>query len=485
MKKYFFLIFLIFFSFSLFSQSFEDALRYSRNYSFGTARSLGMSGAFGALGADMSCGSINPAGLAIFNSQNYNFSILYGTVYSESDYYGSVDKDSYKHYLNLPSFGLVFSDNSDQEKRWNIGVTYNKLMNFASTDLVSGFNSQSSLIDVFQDYASGSLINDLNPFYESLAFWTDLIDLSDNTIDTNTNYYMYDNGSYSSSISNSGSNQILNRETSGDLSELVLSISNSYLDRFYFGFGLGISVLDYKQYDSYFEGGFSDSLSSLNNFSFNSDLHTSGAGFNFKLGSIMRLTNNLKLGFSYHSKTYYDLEDVWETRLNSNFDNISYSDYSPLGYYDYKLRTPSKLIMSSSFVNKFIVLSCDIESMNYSSASLHDSYDSFDYENDSISNYLSKAINTKIGIEFNVKGFKVRGGFASYGNPYNDFSMIENYNYSFGLGFNSKFRYFDIAFVNRFTSQDIYLYNSNYTSPANISRNRQDFIFTLGWRIPN
>ena len=68
---------------------------------------------------------------------------------------------------------------------------------------------------------------------------------------------------------------------------------------------------------------------------------------------------------------------------------------------------------------------------------------------------------------------------------YDLLSVIENYNYSFGLGFNSKYRYFDIAFINRFTSQDIYLYNINYTSPASISRNRQDFIFTLGWRIPN
>jgi len=486
MKKYFSLIFFCFLSCALFSQSFEDALRYSQSITFGTARSLSMSGAFGSLGADMSCGSINPAGLALFNSYNASVSLLYGDSDSESEYFGTKHQSDIK-YLSIPNMGMIWSmpSTSTDIKRWNVGFTYNELNNFKFNDHINGFNTQSSLINVFHDYATGFAINDLNPFYESLAFWTDLIDLSDNTIDTNNNWYMYDNGNYVSRLNSPGSNQTLYRESSGNLGEFVFSLSNSYLDRVYFGLGLGLLILEYQQVDSYHENNFLDSLSSLNDFSFNNKLETSGSGVNLKIGSILRLTDNLRLGVSYHSKTYYELEDIWESNITANFDNASYNDYSPLGYYNYKLRTPSKLIASASFVNKKMILSFDIESMNYSNSSLHDDYDSFLYENDSISTYLTNAINTKFGVEFNIKGFKIRGGFANYGNPYKYNESHNNSNYSVGIGFNSKLKYIDIAYVNRFKSSIVYPYNNNYTNPADLTRNTQDIILTIGWRMPN
>ncbi|MEC8248458.1 MAG: aromatic hydrocarbon degradation protein, partial [Bacteroidota bacterium] len=50
------------------SQGLEDAVRYSGGDTQGTARFKAMAGAFGALGADISGISINPAGAAIFNT---------------------------------------------------------------------------------------------------------------------------------------------------------------------------------------------------------------------------------------------------------------------------------------------------------------------------------------------------------------------------------------------------------------------------------
>ena len=48
------------------AQSESDALRYGRYYYTGTARYAAMGGAFGALGADISNLSNNPAGLGMF-----------------------------------------------------------------------------------------------------------------------------------------------------------------------------------------------------------------------------------------------------------------------------------------------------------------------------------------------------------------------------------------------------------------------------------
>ena len=62
-----FFLFVAFISISnLKAQSIADAIRYSSESLNGTARFNALSGAFGALGADVSSIIINPAGSAIF-----------------------------------------------------------------------------------------------------------------------------------------------------------------------------------------------------------------------------------------------------------------------------------------------------------------------------------------------------------------------------------------------------------------------------------
>ena len=52
----------------------------------------------------------------------------------------------------------------------NYAFTYNKTNVFKSSLDVSGYNDQSSLVDVFSDYAQGVSIDNLNQFYEGELF---------------------------------------------------------------------------------------------------------------------------------------------------------------------------------------------------------------------------------------------------------------------------------------------------------------------------
>lgn len=56
-------------SIGLGAQNVTDALRFSENEYYGTARSVAMGNAFTALGGDLGSVSINPAGSAV---QNYS-----------------------------------------------------------------------------------------------------------------------------------------------------------------------------------------------------------------------------------------------------------------------------------------------------------------------------------------------------------------------------------------------------------------------------
>ena len=66
-----FLFFLISFPTLIFSQSVSDIVDFSIDNPLGTARFESMGGAFGALGGDLSAININPAGSAVFNTNQY------------------------------------------------------------------------------------------------------------------------------------------------------------------------------------------------------------------------------------------------------------------------------------------------------------------------------------------------------------------------------------------------------------------------------
>ena len=59
------------------AQNINDALRFSQTDLGGTARFKAMSGAFGALGGDLSAINVNPAGSSIFANNQLGICLLY------------------------------------------------------------------------------------------------------------------------------------------------------------------------------------------------------------------------------------------------------------------------------------------------------------------------------------------------------------------------------------------------------------------------
>ena len=85
MKKIFILLFGIISIPEIHAQNEIDALRYSQNSFFGTAKFTSMAGSFGSLGGDFSTLSLNPAGIAFYQNSELtytpNFSFIDNTSY--------------------------------------------------------------------------------------------------------------------------------------------------------------------------------------------------------------------------------------------------------------------------------------------------------------------------------------------------------------------------------------------------------------------
>jgi hypothetical protein len=115
---------------SLLSQAQEtttnDALRYALNNLTGTARFRGMSGAFGAVGGDLSAINVNPAGSLFFTNNYASVSSSLYTIHNRSDYFGTTTRENFSS-LDLNQIGavLVFNDKSGKTDWSKIAVALN------------------------------------------------------------------------------------------------------------------------------------------------------------------------------------------------------------------------------------------------------------------------------------------------------------------------------------------------------------------------
>ena len=90
------------------AQNDVDAIRYSQTNIASTARSLSMAGAFGALGADFSTLSTNPAGIAFYRRSEFTFTPALTNRVTTTDYLGNNTVDN-KYNFNMGNIGVVWA----------------------------------------------------------------------------------------------------------------------------------------------------------------------------------------------------------------------------------------------------------------------------------------------------------------------------------------------------------------------------------------
>jgi len=481
MKKIKILIVLLtLFNLGVNAQNEIDALRYSNITFGGSARYLGLSGACGALGADFSTLSTNPAGLGVFRSSEFSFSPSIYTSKTSSTFLEKTSGDI-KYNFNFGDIGFISSGklkkSYDETIGWkyvNFGFGVNRLANFNNRYLIEGNNLQSSLITDYLARAKGKSIDDLNPFDTQLAYDAYLI----NPIDSL--------GNYSSAVPvNGGVKQSKSITTSGSMNEIVISLAGNYNDQFYIGGTIGFPIIRYYEQSTYREVDI-DTISTFKSLSLNEDISTVGSGVNFKLGMIFKPVKFIRIGAAVHTPTFFTLKDNYSRTLSSEFDDgKSYLSNSPNGKFDYELNTPMRLIGSIGFIiGEFGLISADYEFIDYSEARLRSNNYKFFDENDAIqSNYRSQS-NIRVGAEVRLEPITLRGGYAIYGSPYNTgVNDGKKTSMSFGIGIREKEYFMDVAYVYSKASENYYLYSPLLVKPVANTLTSNNIMLTLGFKF--
>jgi hypothetical protein len=482
MKRLIMLIILATAVVSLDAQNEVDALRYSRLSVVGTARYSGLGGAFGALGADFSTLSVNPAGIGLYRSSEFSITPSLNMGSTKSEYLGEKGNDSRTNF-SLGNIGFVSvmdvgNPKSSSVRKIMFGFGINRVNSFNNRVLINGFNNTNSLLTTYIDESHGLTPSQLDEFGAGPAYDANLI-YEDTAV----------NGLYHADMPNGGVTQHKSIESWGSMNEMEISMGANVLDKFYIGGTLGVPFVRYFEETVYTEEDSKNLNDYFNSFKRTESLNTTGAGINFKIGVIYKPVEFIRLGAAIHTPTYFDkMSDEWNSKMTGNFTYGTEQSSSPKGSYDYSLTTPFRAVGSIAFIfGKIGLLSADYEFVNYPSARLQPisttGYDFYD-ENKAISNKYRNTGNLRIGTEWKYAQFSFRGGYGIEGDPYeSSINRSISHSFSLGLGMRDKDYFVDLAFVHSQRAEDYYIYDPSYVE-ASLNKTRSDnLLLTFGVRF--
>ena len=415
----------LFVPFLIQAQGITDALRYSQFQVQGTARAAAMGNAFGALGGDFTSASINPAGLGLYRSSEFTITPVSKHTKVESSYWGSTAEDTdYKFTLNNVSYVSTiptFKTNEAGLVSVNLGIGYNRLKDFNSNAFVVGNGVDGSYMDNIASHANAGEWSD---YYENLAWETYVMNYDEN----NDEYWteMGDAGY--------GQNQRKSTSTTGSINEFSFALGLNFNHKFYLGAAYGLIDVYYREAWQMYEVDANGNIPYFNDYSFSNTFKTYGYGHNFKIGAIYKPVNEVRLGVSIQTPTFYNLHDEHFTSMKSSIDEGenagSYNASSPINYYDYRLETPMRTTFSGAFIiAKKGILSVDYELLNYGNAKLRHGGDGYNFneENMDIAEAYKTSGNLRLGGEYRVNNaISLRAGYQLQFSAYNDYAFGAN-----------------------------------------------------------
>jgi hypothetical protein len=499
----------------LMAQTEFDALKLSQTDIIGTARYMGMAGAFGALGGDPSAIKDNPAGLGIYRSSELTGTLNVTMQKGNSTWNGMKGMDDLYH-VGFNNFSYVLARPTWRKENGsggllssNFSFAYNRVANFNRSLNIRSGEAGSSMTD-YMAYLTGNLsvadlsyTNTYEPFDNVDIPWLSVLAYEGKLMNNNVT-----NGvsSWTSALGNSGSvtpSYLVTEK--GYVDEYSLGWAGNFNNKLFLGTTLNFRSLNYSSTSSYGEL-FSDARGMMN---LRDSTYSTGTGFNLNIGAIYSPVNDIRLGLSVHSPTIYSISDTYYSKLTYDFAGFAGYIGTPGGSSSYQLQGPTQINLSAAYIfGTKGLLSAEYDYSNYTGIRLKDtngSSQSFSDENQGMSQMLADVSTIKIGAEYKLTdNFSVRAGYAYSTNAtdpnavklvrYNtirtdtEFFKNNSTNYfSAGFGYREANWYIDCAYMNKMLNESFYPYNSNQldlaVNPAKVTTNTNNLVVTLGLKF--
>lgn len=532
MKKITLMAFAMFAVLGAGAQTVYDATNIAQKDLNGTARFVGMGGAMGALGGDISTIGTNPAGIGIYRSNDAMLTFGYSATGTESNYMGNKFEMN-KNRWSFDNAGFVIASkigNQTALRYVNFGFNYHKSKSFYKNMTMQGLLGSIdgefvSQVRTMAQQATDAENYVYNRYNEHLNFGSDDIYADEDAgwlgalgyqgsllhADLNKNPNLY-----SPVIPDEVDGYFFSRERGG-IDQYDFNVSFNVNDRLYFGVTLGAYDVDYNKYSVYDEdygNGEGYSLESFN--------RISGSGFDVKFGAIFRPVESspLRIGLAIHTPIYYKLTYTTGALLNSDVflnndgtkTHIEVDTYTALGNRDmerdFKLQTPWVFNASLGYtVGNYLALGAEYEYEDYSSMKFkYPEGDEMAWETGEADLSMKGVSTLRLGAEYKpIPAFSLRAGYnfssaafkenAIKALPVNsintdtDFANNKSMNtFTLGVGYRLSSFYADLAYKFDTYKADFYPFyndiNGPVTPPATeVTNTRSKVLLTLGLRF--
>ncbi len=486
-----------------FAQNLQDVVRSSSDEPIGTARYLAMSGAFTALGGDLTSIGINPASSAVFLSSSGTITLGVLDNVNNSNYGNSqargIDTD-----IALNQAGGVFVFNQPNEnskwKKFTLGLNYDNTNNYDSYIVGKG-TSNTSISNFFLNEAQGIPLELLQlQDGETIASLYSFLGETEGVSAQNAllGYQGFlinaaeetpENSVYTNAVNGSSFDQEYAKETAGYSGKYTLNVGAQYTDNLYFGVNLNTHTLEYRERKTFLEN--NNTPNSNTAFVlFEEELISLGSGFSAQVGAIAKIKNNIRVGLSYETPTWYEISEETTQFLRTASGNSERDirlDPRVINVFQtHKLKTPGKLQLGAAYIfGKKGLISLDYSVKDYSNNTLRISNNktAFQSLNSEISNELTTASSIKIGGEYRHKKMSFRAGARLEESPYKDKDTLDDLNgYSLGFGYNFGNYTFDLgySFAEQSGSQTIY---NGLSNGFNTESKQNNFILSVGFNL--
>lgn len=510
MKKLFTLFFVgsLGFTPTLLAQNISEAVRYSDQNIEGTARYRAMSGAFGALGGDLSAIQVNPAGSAVFKNSLGSITLSNANVDNKA-LYGNRITETSENNLNFNQIGAVFvfknyeDSSASPINKLVFSLNYDQTRDNENSFLARG-SSSNSIDSHFLNQAQGlplsllSFNGSLSDAYARLgeqegtraqeallAYEGFILNPVDDTPD---------NTAYTSNVSAGTFDQEYLFESTGYNGKFSINGSLQLHEKFYLGVNLNSHFINYDEITRYYENN-ANAGTDINTIEFTNRTSTTGSGFSAQIGGIAKVSSFLRLGASLETPTWYLIsrETTQDLFTNSNANGRAFASPNVINVFpEYRLRTPAKFTGSAAFVfGKKGLLSIDYSYKDYSTTKFS-SGDDFSIDDDytdlnrEIRNTLQATSAVRVGGEFRHLNWRFRAGLSYETSPYEDESILgDTEGYSLGFGYNFGKIKLDVAYdTSEQDSRQQFVPNSTaFTNNTSINRTRDNITVTFSLNL--
>jgi len=506
--------FVLFFNLII-AQTINDAITYNLTDLSGSARFTAMSGAFGAIGGDLSAISINPASSSVFlvnqlsvstisyeNKTNTNFSNTISQKNNIRPSLGSVPYPTF-HFNQLGAV-FVFNNNNKSENwsRISLSYNYNDKKRYNNSYTIEGNNSN-GLDNYFLYYANGLKLSDLDLYEDEtisdvykilgdeigfgaqqafLGYQSYLI----NPVDFNPNNDKYISNALYENLSN-----YMKVKTEGYNGVHSLNLSGLYKNFIHLGININLHEIKYENYNRFVEQNFSEK-SNVTEVAFDNTLESNGEGLSFQIGLIAKINKNIRLGVYYDSPQWIKIEEKYKQEIVvDHIENTSYisEKIKPdiITIYDpYKIQIPSKKNISLAYIFKKGLLSVDYGIKNYAKTLFKETSNNTSGYLNSLNNQINNDFivtnSIRIGGEYIIGLFSIRAGLSNEDSFQNKI-IVNNSSASWGFGINFKRSSIDLSFVDNKTKNSYNLFPVVLTDKYYLNKNTTQIIFTYNLKL--